>query len=112
MRNNPSVIRKGIAVQTEFIHGGSFVRVSDDLFATSHWPIVQVNVGDEIAMFTKSIKSDSFIVGEIVAVIEYEGESPRRFTFVFRAKPSKAVSRKVIPKRGSHYYEIKKLNYL
>ena len=55
--------QKGVAVQTEFIHSGSFVRIADGWFATSNWPIVKVNVGDEIAMFTKSTKSDSSIVG-------------------------------------------------
>lgn len=111
MKPDPST-RKGVAVQTEFPHGGSFVRIADDLFATSHWPIVNVNVGDEIALFTKSTKADSFIVGEIAAVIEHEGHSPRRFKFIFWHKPKKAVKRKVISNRGDHYYEIKKSNYL
>ena len=106
-------IVKGIAVQTEFIHGGSFVRVSDDLFATSHWPIAKVSEGDEIAMFTKSTKADSFIVGEIVSVIELEGSNPRRYTFIFRAKPRKAVSRRVLTARGTHYYDVNEpANYL
>ena len=99
---------KGVAIQTAFAHGGSFIRIADDLFATSHWPVVKVNVGDEIAMFTKSTKSDSFIVGTVVAVIEHEGHKPRRFTFIFRPKPGVAVKRKVIRARGDHYYDIGK----
>ena len=111
MKPEPST-PKGVAVQTEFIHGGSFVRIADGLFATSHWPIVKVNVGDEIAMFTKSTKSDSFIVGEVAAVIEHIGTKPRRFTIVFWHKPELAVKRKVIAARNDHYYEIKSSNYL
>ena len=72
MRTEKETICKGVAVQTEFIHGGSFVRISDELFATSHWPLAKVKVGDEIALFTKSTKADSFIVGEIVAIIEFK----------------------------------------
>ena len=89
MSQEQKAVRKGVAVQTEFPHGGSFVRIADDLFATSHWPIVNVNVGDEIALFTKSTKADSFIVGEVAAVIEHEGHKPRRFTFSSGTSPAK-----------------------
>ena len=113
MSKEPNPGRKGVAVQTEFIHGGSFVRISDELFATSHWPLMKAQVGDEIALFTKSTKADSFIVGEIVAIIPCTNTNPRRFTFIFRAKPRMAVSRRVIPMRGSHYYDVyDKSNYL
>ena len=95
MSPKPIKCRKGVAVQTEFIHGGSFVRISDELFATSHWPLRKVEIGDEIALFTQSTKADSFIVGEIVSIIECKNTNPRRFTFIFRAKPGKTVSRKV-----------------
>ena len=104
--------QKGVAVQTEFIHSGSFVRIADGWFATSNWPIVKVNVGDEIAMFTKSTKSDSFIVGVVAAVIPHEGTKPKRCTIIFWHKPELAVKRKVIASRGDHYYEIKASNYL
>ena len=46
------------------------MRISDELFATSHWPLRKVEIGDEIALFTQSTKADSFIVGEIVSIIE------------------------------------------
>ena len=69
-----------------------------------------MNVGDEIAMCTKSTKSDSFI-GEVAAVIEHVGTKPRRFTIVFWHKPELAVKRKVISARNDHYYEIKSSNY-
>jgi 4-aminobutyrate aminotransferase-like enzyme len=105
--------RKGIVIQTEFQHGGSFIRIAGNLFATSHWPIINVNVGDEIAIFTKSTKADSFIVGEVAGLIEHEDCSPRRFTILFWGKPKRAVKRKaVLTTRGSHYYEIKKSNYV
>ena len=104
MSNSSTV--KGVAIQTAFIHGGSFIRIADDLYSTSHWPLVKVEIGDEISLFTKSTSADSFFVGSIVAIVEHEGKSPRRFTFIFRAKPGVCVSRSVIANRNDHYYEI------
>ena len=103
---------KGVAIQTAFIHGGSFIRIADDLFSTSHWPLVQVEIGDEISLFTKSTAADSFFVGTVVAIVEHEGYSPRRFTFIFRAKPGICVSRSVIANRNDHYYEIREDIYV
>lgn len=110
---------KGIAIRTDFIGIGSFVKIADDLYSTAHWVVSDENITQgetEIALFRNG-GGDSFVCGTVVEVIarDYdrgeEGEQERK-VIIFELK-DEVVSRKVFSKSMNiHRYEMDGSQYV
>jgi len=110
---------KGIAIRTDFVGIGSFVKIADDLYSTAHWVVSDENIiphETEIALFRNG-NGDSFVCGTVIAVIarDYDrGESggQERKIIIFELK-DETVSRSVFSKSMNiHRYEMDGTQYV
>lgn len=112
-----SVMTKGIALVTDHMGTGSFVKVpyaDNDEFLTGQWPI-SADVGDELALLQRYGNAQhSFAAGRIVYVIasgKTEGDQPRnRYTYLVQLNRELCVKREVffgenrkLVRVGRHY---------